>query len=123
MPLTETADSETYPRVSPDGNKVAFISERDSEDDLDLWWMPVPSAAIGKPIPLGARPPKPVVIVGAVRRHRWQAVARHSHHARARPRGVSIVGARQCARRVLCGSRRHRLGVGRDRGAAAPGAD
>jgi gamma-glutamyltranspeptidase len=60
QPLTETADSETYPRVSPDGAKVAFISERDSEDDLDLWWMPVPSAAIAKPIPLGARPPKPV---------------------------------------------------------------
>ena len=40
--------------------KVAFISERDSEDDLDLWWMPVPPAAIAKPMPLGARPPKPV---------------------------------------------------------------
>jgi gamma-glutamyltranspeptidase len=58
--LTETADSETYPRVSPDGTKVAFISERDSEDDLDLWWMPVPPASVMKPIPLGARPPKPV---------------------------------------------------------------
>ena len=33
LPLTETTDSETYPRVSPDGTKVAFISERDSEDD------------------------------------------------------------------------------------------
>ena len=60
LALTETDDSETYPRVSPDGIKVAFISERDSEDDLDLWWMPVPAAAIAKPIPLGARPPKPV---------------------------------------------------------------
>jgi hypothetical protein len=60
VPLTETEDSETYPRVSPDGLKVAFVSERDSEDDLDLWWMPVPAAAIAKPIPLGARPPKPV---------------------------------------------------------------
>lgn len=58
--LTDTADSETYPRVSPDGSKVAFVSERDSEDDLDLWWMPVPAAAVTKPIPLGARPPKPV---------------------------------------------------------------
>jgi len=58
--LTETGDSETYLRVSPDGTKVAFVSERDSDDDLDLWWMPVPSAAISKPIPLGARPPKPV---------------------------------------------------------------
>ncbi len=60
LALTETTDSETYPRVSPDGSKVAFISERESEDDLDLWWMPVPAAAITRPIPLGARPPKPV---------------------------------------------------------------
>ena len=60
LALTETTDSETYPRVSPDGTKVAFISERDSEDDLDLWWMPVPPAAVAKPTPLGSRPPKPV---------------------------------------------------------------
>ena len=58
--LTETKDSETYPRVSPDGTKVAFVSERDSEDDLDLWWMTVPPASVMKPIPLGSRPPKPV---------------------------------------------------------------
>ena len=115
LALTETADSETYPRVSPDGTKVAFISERDSEDDLDLWWMPVPSAAIAKPIPLGARPPKPVVVVRPVGWNRRQAVARDSHHARARPRSVSVMGARQLARRVLRGSRRHRFGVGRDR--------
>ena len=60
LPLSETTDSETYLRVSPDGLKVAFISERESEDDLDLWWMPVPPASIMKPVPLGARPPKPV---------------------------------------------------------------
>jgi len=58
--LTETADSETYPRVSPDGTKVAFVSERESEDDLDLWWMPVPPPAVAKPMPLGSRPAKPV---------------------------------------------------------------
>ncbi len=58
--LTETADSETYPRVSPDGLKVAFVSGRDAEDDLDLWWMPVPAAAVTRPTPLGARPPRPV---------------------------------------------------------------
>ena len=60
LALTETKDSETFPRVSPDGAKVAFISERDSEDDVDLWWMSVPLAAIAKPVPLGARAPKPV---------------------------------------------------------------
>ncbi len=60
LALSDTADSETYPRVSPDGTKVAFISENDSDDDVDLWWMPVPPAAIAKPVPLGTRPPKPV---------------------------------------------------------------
>ena len=60
LALTETADSETYPRVSPDGTKVAFVSERDSDDDLDLWWMSIPPASVHKPVPLGARPPKPV---------------------------------------------------------------
>jgi gamma-glutamyltranspeptidase len=61
QPLTETADSETYPRVSPDGTKVVFVSERDSEDDLDLWWMPLPAATVARPTPLGSRPAKPVV--------------------------------------------------------------
>ena len=42
VPLTKTADSETYPRVSPDGRRVAFVSERGSEDDVDVWWMPLP---------------------------------------------------------------------------------
>ena len=121
VPLTETTDSETYPRVSPDGTKVAFISERDSEDDVDMWWMPVPSAAIAKPIPLGARPPKPVSSsVPAVGDER-PSVARHSHDARARTRGLPVVGAGQYPRRVLRGARRHRLGVGRHRGTAAPG--
>jgi gamma-glutamyltranspeptidase len=60
LALTETTDSETYPRVSPDGTKVAYVSEREAEDDLDLWWMPLPSAAVAKPTPLGARPAKPV---------------------------------------------------------------
>jgi hypothetical protein len=92
--LTETADSETYPRVSPDGTKVAFISERDSEDDLDLWWMPVPAPR--SQADSAWRPSAEAgVVVGAVRRHRWQAVARQSHHARARQRSVSIVGAGQ----------------------------
>ena len=123
MPLTETTDSETYPRVSPDGTKVAFVSERDSEDDLDLWWMPVPSAAIAQADPARRAPAEAGVVVGAVRRHRRQAAARQSHDARARQRSVSVVGAGQYAHRVLRRARRHRLGVGRDRRTAAPGAD
>jgi len=40
--LTETPYNEMQPRVSPDGQRIAFVSDRDSEDrDLDLWVMPV----------------------------------------------------------------------------------
>ena len=56
VPLTDTPDSETFPRVSPDGTRVAFISERDAEDDVDIWWMTVPQANANKPVPLGVRP-------------------------------------------------------------------
>ena len=56
LPLTDTTDSETFPRVSPDGKRLAFISERDAEDDVDIWWMAVPSAGASKPVPLGTRP-------------------------------------------------------------------
>ncbi|MCC7124486.1 MAG: PD40 domain-containing protein, partial [Acidobacteria bacterium] len=57
VPLTTTADSETYPRVSPDGSRVAFVSERNSEDDVDVWWMAMPGEGQSRPVPLGARPP------------------------------------------------------------------
>jgi len=53
-PLTDTADDETYPRVSPDGTLVAFVSERDADDDVDVWVLPLPSAD-ATAVPLGAR--------------------------------------------------------------------
>ncbi len=56
--LTDTKDSESYPRVSPDGRRLAFVSEREAEDDVDLWWIPMPAADIQKPVPLGARTPR-----------------------------------------------------------------
>jgi Tol biopolymer transport system component len=56
-PLTDTADDETYPRVSPDGTLVAFVSERDADDDVDIWVMPLPSSDL-TPAPLGARAPR-----------------------------------------------------------------
>jgi Tol biopolymer transport system component len=38
--LTQTQDDEMYPRVSPDGRRVVFTSNRDNEDgDFDLWIM------------------------------------------------------------------------------------
>ncbi len=55
VPLTQTADSETHPRVSPDGKRVAFISNRDSADDVDVFAMALPDAKVAKPVPLGAR--------------------------------------------------------------------
>jgi gamma-glutamyltranspeptidase len=53
--LTQTTDNETSPRVSPDGRRMVFVSDRESTDDVDLWAMPVPSAAVAQPVPLGAR--------------------------------------------------------------------
>jgi gamma-glutamyltranspeptidase len=55
VPLTQTPDSETEPRVSPNGERVVFVSDRDSEDDVDLWAMSMPSANVAKPTPLGVR--------------------------------------------------------------------
>ena len=55
VPLTETADSETEPRVSPNGERVVLVSNRESEDDVDLWAMSMPSANVLKPPPLGSR--------------------------------------------------------------------
>ncbi|MGE3274234.1 MAG: gamma-glutamyltransferase [Vicinamibacterales bacterium] len=54
LTATDTT-SETYPRVSPDGQRVVFVSDRDSEDDVDLWVMAVPAASETAPVPLGAR--------------------------------------------------------------------
>ncbi|MGE0359226.1 MAG: gamma-glutamyltransferase [Vicinamibacterales bacterium] len=45
VPVTDTADDETYPRVSPDGSLVAYVSERDNDDDVDLWVLPLPAPA------------------------------------------------------------------------------
>ncbi len=56
--LTETSDSETYPRVSPDGALVAFVSDRDADDDVDVWVMTLPEAD-ATPVALGARPARP----------------------------------------------------------------
>jgi gamma-glutamyltranspeptidase / glutathione hydrolase len=39
VPLTKTDNNETEPRVSPNGERVVFVSDRDSDDDVDLWAM------------------------------------------------------------------------------------
>jgi gamma-glutamyltranspeptidase len=73
--LTDTADNETYPRVSPDGSLVAFVSERGADDDVDVWVMPLAGAG-ETPVALGARaartrgegaaqPPRPTRVVRA----------------------------------------------------------
>ena len=53
--LTDTADNEFEPRVAPDGRRVAFVSDRDSVEDVDIFAMPLPAARITRPVPLGAR--------------------------------------------------------------------
>jgi gamma-glutamyltranspeptidase/glutathione hydrolase len=47
--LTKSDDSETEPRVSPNGQRVVFVSNRESEDDDDLWVMPMPAAGAAVP--------------------------------------------------------------------------
>jgi gamma-glutamyltranspeptidase len=54
--LTDTPDSEIQPRVSPDGTRLAFASDRDSDEgDVDLWVVRLP--AKGAPVSMihGAR--------------------------------------------------------------------
>ena len=58
LPLTETTDSETHPRVSPDGRRVVFVSDRDSTDDVDVFAMAIPAASVAKPVPLRAATPR-----------------------------------------------------------------
>jgi gamma-glutamyltranspeptidase len=54
--LTESSDNETQPRVSPDGSRIAFVSDRDSEDgDVELWTMRVEAARESEDAPAGRR--------------------------------------------------------------------
>jgi gamma-glutamyltranspeptidase len=52
--LTDTAENETHPRVSPDGRYVAFVSDRDSVEDVDIFAFALPAAGVTTPVPLGA---------------------------------------------------------------------
>jgi gamma-glutamyltranspeptidase len=45
--LTDTADHEMQPRVSPDGLRIAYASDRDSDEgDLDIWVTPLPEKGV-----------------------------------------------------------------------------
>lgn len=75
--LTATPDHETFPRVSPDGALVAYVSDRSAEDDVDLWVLPLPVAGaplvtFGANAGVGARngaaPPRPTRVVRAAGR-------------------------------------------------------
>jgi gamma-glutamyltranspeptidase len=57
--LTDTADDEYQPRVSPDGQWVAFVSTRAAIDDVDVFAMKLPAAGTARPVPLTARPSAP----------------------------------------------------------------
>jgi gamma-glutamyltranspeptidase len=53
--LTDTTENEFEPRVAPDGQRVAFVSDRDSIEDVDIFAMALPAASIARPVPLGPR--------------------------------------------------------------------
>jgi gamma-glutamyltranspeptidase len=74
--LTQTNDDETEPRVSPNGERVVFVSNRESEDDLDLWAMSLPSRNVLKPAPLGAPHDREAKATGAPRTPRLVRVTR-----------------------------------------------
>src|SRR5689334_13918285 len=45
-PLTDTPYDETEPRISPDGTRVLFVSNRDNDaSETDLWLMPLEPAS------------------------------------------------------------------------------
>jgi gamma-glutamyltranspeptidase len=48
--LTESPDREMHPRVSPDGARIAFASDRDSDEgDHDIWLMRLPARGEAPP--------------------------------------------------------------------------
>lgn len=51
LALTDTRDNETEPRVSPNGQRVVFVSDRESDDDVDVWAMAMPAATAVAPAP------------------------------------------------------------------------
>ena len=102
VPLTATADSETWPRVSPDGTRLAFVSERDAEDDVDLWWMPMPGCGRGQAGAAGDAPAsshRGHHCLGAQRRR--DPAASYARRLGAGGRGRAIVGSRQPAPGLL----------------------
>ena len=49
--LTDTSDNEFQPRVSPDGTRIAFASDRESDEgDVDLWVIRLPAKGETKPV-------------------------------------------------------------------------
>ncbi|MBA3272139.1 MAG: PD40 domain-containing protein, partial [Acidobacteria bacterium] len=79
--LSDTNDDETRPRVSPDGKRVVFVSNRDSVEDVDLFAMPLPARSVAKPVPLGA----------SVRRGEAQASGRPADVKSKEPRAPAVV--------------------------------
>jgi gamma-glutamyltranspeptidase len=53
--VTDSDDNELQPRVSPDGRRVAFASDRDSdESDVDIWTMRMPAIGESSVVPRSA---------------------------------------------------------------------
>ena len=110
--LTVTPDDEREPTVSLDGQRIAFVSTRDSDDGgADLWVGDVPERATGR---IGRRAIQAVACGASPRRRELAVVVAFGRPARVRR------DARR--RRNTLGHRcRRRSGPGRRRGAATPG--
>jgi gamma-glutamyltranspeptidase len=70
--LSATEDDELEPAVSPDGSRVAFISDRDNEDGgLDVWLMPLPAAGVASVADTAAAAWRVAQTLGDERRPGW----------------------------------------------------
>ena len=140
--LTETTDNETSPRVSPDGRRVVFVSDRDSTDDVDLWAMPVPAAigreagaargaaaassacrrrrAIGRRSAVESRPPRVVARDPRARRGVARRRGRPTVSASRSTRCATGVGSVWVAPRRTAATRAERQSRSRGRDRAAP---
>ena len=124
LPLTDTTDNETYPRVSPDGRRVAFVSDRDSTTTSMCGRCrcrprPWPSRCRSARAPVRRAGDPAARAPADTRRAAEGPPARRARHARARRRVVLSWAPDSTRLAFYARARRRRLDLGRARRAAA----